>query len=259
MNELNLFPVSAGEPLACAALDLHNSAHEQFACNVQNTGTVGEWIVTADADTKQHVVQDPEKYTATSAWIAQVADDTTHIVDSAMPCVTKAAGDTKKSIANPATEFRTYDTRDYKSYMYDSATHHHDYDNVAAHATVIARKSTSKIYAIATAAVVGAVVVPLVIGAVAPVVAGALGFSAKGIVAHSVAAGMMSTMGGAVTQAGSLVATMQAIGATGAVAFSPAVSAVAAVVGASVASAAAKGSVLAIDAATAAGRDRVEK
>ncbi|KNE55619.1 hypothetical protein AMAG_01507 [Allomyces macrogynus ATCC 38327] len=191
-------------------------------------------------------MRDPKEYTAEGAWIAQVADDTTHVVDSAMPHDTKATHDTKAA----------HDTK--ADSMYGAASRHHQYESTAAHAPAITRKSASRICEIATAAVVGAVVAPLMFGAVAPAVAGALGFSAKGIVAHSVAAGMMSTMGGAATQAGSIVATMQAIGVTVAVALSPAVAAAGAMVGASVASAAAKGSILAIDAAPTAGRDRVK-
>ncbi|KAJ3361406.1 hypothetical protein GGF32_007330 [Allomyces javanicus] len=268
MNELNPLPVSTGEPLACSALDpkmhLHNSAREQFARTAQVTDNCaaapGNRVPKLAAGTEQQLfVQDPEPFTAETAWIADVADDTTHVVDSGMPQrVTQPLNKAKKYTAHYENEYRVHDARDYTAYMYDSAVHHHHSSNTAVYAPAITRQSTSWDCGIVAAAVVGAVVAPLVIGAVAPAVAGALGFSAKGIVAHSVAAGMMSTMGGAATQAGSLVATMQAIGATGAVALSPAVSAVAAVVGASVASAAAKGSILAIDAAPAAVRDRVE-
>ncbi|KAJ3360730.1 hypothetical protein GGF31_002766 [Allomyces arbusculus] len=86
--------------------------------------------------------------------------------------------------------------------------------------------------AAAGAAAAGVVAAPLVAGATVPAMANALGFGTSGIAAHSTAAGMMSTLGGAATQAGSVVATLQSIGATGTLPAAPAVIAGSSVVGA---------------------------
>ncbi|KAJ3360734.1 hypothetical protein GGF31_002770 [Allomyces arbusculus] len=92
-------------------------------------------------------------------------------------------------------------------------------------------------YVVAGAAAAGAVAAPLIAGATVPALANVLGFGTSGIAAHSTAAGMMSTLGGAATQAGSLV-TLQSIGATGTLAVAPVVVAGASVVGAVAGSAA---------------------
>uniref|UniRef100_A0A6V7JAN8 Uncharacterized protein n=1 Tax=Bracon brevicornis TaxID=1563983 RepID=A0A6V7JAN8_9HYME len=68
----------------------------------------------------------------------------------------------------------------------------------------------------------------------APFVAGAMGFTAAGIQAGSLAASMMSSMGGAFTASGSTVAILQSVGATGTVLGSTVATGVAAGVGGAV-------------------------
>lgn len=68
--------------------------------------------------------------------------------------------------------------------------------------------------------IVGAVLTPAAVVVATPIVAGALGFGATGIVAGSTATSMMSVLGGGATAAGGVVATLQSAGATGTIAFS---------------------------------------